>query len=364
VTSDHARKKAIRDRMAVTGEPYAEASRNLGATGTDAASAVIAAATRTLDAPCCRIVLRQEEVKEPAAPRGPLWSAAAVAGRAIGSRVPRGLAESFSSNWSKEGFASPSTDQYMISWGNRSEAAVGGQLYLGHPGRLVAEIPFTMPVSFSRDHPLWLVALLHGATDASFECEEDVRGVRCRKYAVRPKLREDTRPPEELIAWLDARHARQVRVVAGGHTYKADIFGKVSYGRGLRTTTTLELRDFGMSADELDWSRFPPSPDVSSLPGDGILTADVRQHQRRDRHGRGIDQVGGLNLGRTGTEGKRADIVPGRDDVPRQARGAFPAGRSAGRTGIGRVVGRQADLAEWVRRGWPAGRAGARRGGW
>jgi hypothetical protein len=48
VTSDHARKKAIRDRIAV-----------------------IAAAARTLDAPCCRLALRQEEVKGPAAPRGP-----------------------------------------------------------------------------------------------------------------------------------------------------------------------------------------------------------------------------------------------------------------------------------------------------
>jgi hypothetical protein len=87
-----------------------------------------------------------------------------------------------------------------------------------------------------------------------------VQGTRCLKYRARLAERPVAPRTEELTAWLDGTLIRQVQATTESRDTK-DFNGKIAYGRKSWTTYTLELRDFGVSLDELDWSRLPSLPD-------------------------------------------------------------------------------------------------------
>jgi hypothetical protein len=271
VTSDRARKKAIRDRMA-TGEPYAEAARNLGMTpGADAAADVRAAVTQTMAEPGCRLTLREDWAKEPPAPRGPLLAAVAeasrITARAIRDLVPRSLVDKLGHPYVTTGFAAPATGRYLISKPTIGEVGTGDCCYRGKPGEPLAEA-FSGPLVPSNS-PLFLLTLLTGFSHADLEGEEVVQGTRCRKYRVRLAARPVGLHTEELTAWLDGTLVRQVRAVVEARDYSTSALGTVTLGRRSWTTHTLELQDFGVSLDELDWSRLPSRPDTGANPASG-----------------------------------------------------------------------------------------------
>ncbi len=104
---------------------------------------------------------------------------------------------------------------------------------------------------------LWLLRLLPGTTDASREGTQTLHGTVCEKLAARVDMArasaasgEGLRSPaaehfEELRAlpvtvWIDAEHVRRIRI---------------EHHESRRLT--LELWEFGVPVDELDWSRLP-----------------------------------------------------------------------------------------------------------
>ena len=113
-----------------------------------------------------------------------------------------------------------------------------------------------------RDPLAWL-RLLRGVTEARYAGEETLRGTPCRKVILSKVLRE-LRParaasqedekednPAEFMAWIDGHHVRQL---------ETDVF--LSGNRSLGTEI-LELWDFGVPVDSLDWTRFPGRPGFS-----------------------------------------------------------------------------------------------------
>ena len=160
------------------------------------------------------------------------------------------------------GFAEPAVGRYQVSNGKFATVCTGGQHYTGSPGQPLPAGRQDAAAPQYRDPLAWL-RLLRGVTEARYAGEETLRGTPCRKVVLSKVLRE-MRParaasqedekednPAEFTAWIDEHHVRQL---------ETDIF--LSGNRSLGTEI-LELWDFGVAVDSLDWTRFPGRPAFS-----------------------------------------------------------------------------------------------------
>lgn len=265
MTKDHARKRAIRARMAADGESYSVAARNLraaagdgaadgagagdavsgdAASGSAAAGEIAACAGRTLAERSARIAFRYDwdwsrmnwwAGQEPRGtlPR-PVRELARRAGKAVRKRVSGGAEFS---HGAAEGFLEPAVGRYVIDFGEYAEMCVGGVTFGGRSGRSLQTL---RPMERRDGVVLWLLRLLLGATDARLEDDaragddaqledmQPMRGTHCRRYAVRVELApaeaasgaalppptgvNSWQPPAlQLIAWTDGHHIRRVQ---------------------------------------------------------------------------------------------------------------------------------------------------------
>jgi hypothetical protein len=252
VTRNRARKKAIRARMAASGEPYSVAARDLGGTApaSDAATVreVIGRANSTLAAPSARIELRLEnDIVRPERPArrppGPAGRLARRFAKVAWDRIAPGvdaafLREAFTHQVG-EGFVLPTAGRYLIDFGGYAQMCIDGERFGGASGhRLEArnrERRAPQP-----DDPLELLKQLQGVTDARHIGGETLRGTPCRTAAVRTGS-------AELTVWTDDEHIRQVQM----QEHASSEYSSVTQ------TRTLELWDFGVPVDSLDWSRLP-----------------------------------------------------------------------------------------------------------
>jgi hypothetical protein len=88
------------------------------------------------------------------------------------------------------------------------------------------------------DEPLGLLTQLRSTTDARYTGDDTVRGTPCEVLAV-------LAGPAELTVWIDDAHIR--RIESAEHA--VDQYSSVS------KRLTIELWDFGVAIDSLDWSR-------------------------------------------------------------------------------------------------------------
>jgi hypothetical protein len=254
VTRDRARKRAIRARMAASGEPYSVAARKLDATApvSDAAAvrAIIGCAASTLAVPSARIEFRTdwEFTPRPGLPErrspGLVGRLARRAAGAAWARIAPGVdAASLRDAFAHQvavGYLEPAADRYLMDSGAYAEMRVNGKRYGGPPGaplqgRRPQHAPGKQP-----DEPTGLLRLLQDVTDARYTGEETLRGTVCRSAAARAGS-------AELTVWIDAEHVRRIQI----EDRASDEFS--STGKRL----TLELWDFGVPVDSLDWSRLP-----------------------------------------------------------------------------------------------------------
>ena len=257
MTRDRARKKAIRARMAVSGEAYSVAARKLDATppaNDTAVREVIARANATLAAPSARFEYRREtdaavpERREQARP-GPVGRLARRAAKSLWGRLSpevdaAQLGEMFREAFlhvAGVGFLEPAADRYQVDYGAYTQMYFDGQLWGGPPG-------FPLRAG-NRDRrkgqvsdPLRLLRVLRAATQARYLGEETLRGTPCRTVAVRAGAAACT-------VWIDDEHVRQIQPEYRGR-------GAGQSGPA-KTTETFELWDFGVPADSLDWSHLP-----------------------------------------------------------------------------------------------------------
>lgn len=270
MTKDRPRKKAIRARMAASGEPYSVAARNLDAAAPTSGAAVaeiVGCADRTLAEPSARIAFRSDFGFSPPANQaspGPVRSLIILAGKAAWERVSGGKSFWHSAG---EGFIEPAADRFMIDFGYYAQICTDGLTYGGRSGRPLRTL---RPSSRREGDVLWLLRLIPGATDARPEDTEALHGTLCRKYAVRvevqraaaasgravlpPPLGVDSAQPPvlALTVWIDGQHIRQVRFED-----RVKRAPKLDQGGSGAKILMLELWDFGVPVRELDWSRLP-----------------------------------------------------------------------------------------------------------
>ena len=251
MTRDRARKKAIRARMAVSGEPYSVAARTLAAAepaiGAEAVREFIVRVNRTMAASSARIEVRVDNeiilAERPERRRpGPAGRLARAAWKGIAStRYATRLRDMFLHH-AAEGFIEPAAGRYMIDWGGSAEMGIDGKRFSGQSGEpLQPRLQnHRVPAPQVPDEPLGLLMQLQGATDARYTGDEAVRGTLCQVLAV-------LAGPAELTVWIDDAHIR--RIESAEHV--SDQYSSVS------KRLTIELWDFGVAIDSLDWSRLP-----------------------------------------------------------------------------------------------------------
>lgn len=250
MTRDRARKKAIRARMAVSGEPFSVAARALDTTqpaaGATAVREVIARASRTMAASSARIEVRVDTdvvlAEQPQQRRpGPAARLARVAGRAAwkgitSTRYAARLREMFL-HPAAEGFIEPAAGRYMIDFGAYAEMRVDGQCFHGLAGQPLQP---RFRAATGPDDPLELLMKLQGVTDAGYVREETLRGTLCQVVAVRAGS-------AELTVWIDDERIRRIQSADRASDEHSSV----------TKSLTIELWDFGVAADSLDWSRLP-----------------------------------------------------------------------------------------------------------
>ena len=142
MTRDRARKKAIRARMAVSGEPYSVAARTLTAAepgiGDEAVRELIVRVNRTRAVSSARIEVRVDNeiilAERPERRRpGPAGRLARAAWKGIAStRYATRLRDMFLHHVA-EGFIEPAAGRYMIDWGGSAEMGVDGKRSAASP---------------------------------------------------------------------------------------------------------------------------------------------------------------------------------------------------------------------------------------
>ena len=299
VTRDHARKQAIRARMAATGEPYSVAARALDAAApvapgpvaaesapnpepaadaefaatpesladagapadaervadsAGALAAVIACASRTLTAPSARIEIRADTdlgrdpvpaLRRPLRRRPGLLgrlnrrAAKAALGRVAPGTDPAEYGDLFLHQFGA-GFIDLAGGRYLIDYGGWAQALVDGRRFSGLSGEPLGPRYENRPGRSRRDDPLDALGRLRSATAARWVGGDRVRWTTCRVAAT-------TVGQAEYTVWIDGTRIQRFQAVERGS------------GRSARATKTetVELWDFGVPVDSLDWSRLP-----------------------------------------------------------------------------------------------------------
>jgi hypothetical protein len=137
-----------------------------------------------------------------------------------------------------EGFIEPPTGRHQIYWGGYTTVVTGGREFFGRPGEPVEEHPATD--SDEGEEPLLEpLADMRGAASARFSGEDFVRGTPCRVITAETGS-------GEFTVWVDDVHVRQM----SSKSATPSLWGTVT------AEVTIELWDFGVATEALDWSRF------------------------------------------------------------------------------------------------------------
>jgi hypothetical protein len=282
MTRDRARKKAVRARMAASGEPYTTAARRLDAadpaevpaeagdqtaagdqaatTGPAVAAEIADRASRTLAERRARVETRMDRAFTPP----PTWTGPRLPGPvSVLARRAAGVAWrriSPEKDWATardemhttllhqlgEGFVEPAADRYQIDFGAYAELHAEGEYYGGRSGQPLKARYRQEPPGQVLQEPLAFLRKLSTVTNAGPAGHETVRGTRCRGAVTRVDS-------IDVTVWFDEEHIRRVRFESD----RPDGRGSVSEVR------VLELWDFGFDGEPADWDRLPqfrPSP--------------------------------------------------------------------------------------------------------
>jgi len=221
---------------------------------TEALAEVIACAGRTLAAPSARIQIRDDTdlgrdpvpaLRRPLRRRPGLLgrltrrAARGALGRVAPGTDPAGLGDDFLHQFGA-GFIDLADGRYLVDFGGYAQALVDGRRFGGLSGEPLGPRYELRPHKFRRDDPLDALRKLQRATAARWAGSERVRWTTCRVITA-------TVGADEFTVWVDRRHVQRFRTVERGS------------GRHARATRTetVELWDFGVPLDELDWSRLP-----------------------------------------------------------------------------------------------------------
>jgi hypothetical protein len=219
--------------------------------------------TKTLAAPSARLQIRddRETGRDPVPARrrylrrrpgllGRLTRRAAKAalGRVAPDSTPGELRELFLHQFGA-GFIEPAAGRYLIDFGGYAQVLVDGRRFGGLSGEPLGPRYELRPDRSRRDDPLDALRKLRRATAARWAGTEQVRWTTCRVVAT-------TVDDDEFTVWIDDERIRRFQTVERGSARSS---------RATKTET-VELWDFGVPVDSLDWSRLPAFRTPPSTP--------------------------------------------------------------------------------------------------
>ncbi|MHA6802621.1 hypothetical protein [Salinifilum ghardaiensis] len=144
--------------------------------------------------------------------------------RAIIRRLPKGL--------DAEGFLDLAGRRAMFDEGRLALLQLEDRVWTGRPGRTLDSLDAEAPPQFVT--PLWLFDTLTDVTALEDHGVDDDPTRPWRHITARTTAQGND---ETVEVWLDDTHIRRLRLG--------------------RDTTTMTLDEFGVDADELDWTRLP-----------------------------------------------------------------------------------------------------------
>ena len=215
---------------------------------------VIACANRTLATASARIEIRTDTDlgRDPVpALRRPLRlrpgligrltrrAARSALGRVAPGADPAELRDHFLHQFGA-GFIDFADARYLVDFGGYAQALVDGRRFGGLSGEPLGPRYEIRPYKFRRDDPLDALRKLQRATAARWAGHEQVRWTTCR--VVTAAVDED-----EFTVWIDGQRVQRFQTVERGSD---------RYPLATRTEA-VELWDFGVPVDALDWSRLP-----------------------------------------------------------------------------------------------------------
>ena len=217
-------------------------------------AAVIACAARTLTAPSARVEIRSDadlgRQPERAQRRRP-GLVGRLAGRAaqgilgrvapeIGAAEMREVREAFLHQLGA-GFIEPAAGRYLIDFGGWAQVLVDGRRFSGLSGEPLGPRYENRPGRNRRDDPFDALRRLQARDGRPLGRRRD----RCAgRPAAWPSA---TAGQDEFTVWIDDERIRRFQAVERGSGRSALV----------TKTETVELWDFGVPVDSLDWSRLP-----------------------------------------------------------------------------------------------------------
>jgi hypothetical protein len=210
---------------------------------------LVACAARTLTAPSARVEIRSDTDldRDPESDRRRPGLIGGLARRAatgiLGRVAPDVSAAELRTMFLHQfgaGVIEPAAGRYLIDFGGWAQMLTDGRRFSGRSGQPLGPRYENRPGRSRRDDPFDVLRRVQAATAARWAGEETVRQTRCRVVAA-------TAGQDQFTVWIDDERIRRFQTVERGS------------GRTARATTTetVELWDFGVPVDELDWSRLP-----------------------------------------------------------------------------------------------------------
>lgn len=263
------------------------------------AEQIIACLERTLAAPSARMrFIRETDFSAPEIHRrrrhgGLLRPVGKLAKQAIKTGWKLSTHGFSITHLAEEGFIEPAASRYAVDFGSYAELSTDGQLFGGLSGRALSTLE-PWPKRLKMPDPWWMLAVLRGATEADQEESEAVAGKSCKRFSTRVDLaRASDASPSGLHTPSAERFEDLHRLPLtvwhdGEHIYR------IGYAERPGSMLTLELWDFGVPTNELDWTHLPTfkSPKraaelAGELPWHRRAYRRVRKvaHRAREAHG-------------------------------------------------------------------------------
>ena len=188
----------------------------------------------------------------PAPRRSPLNAGLRAVGAVVGS-VGKAAFLLLLRKQSAEGVLDVANDRYMMDLGGYAMLGIGPHRWSGRSGREIATLP---EIRRTRWEPLWLLAMLEGATEAEPTGTETVHGVVCRRFAVCADVtRAAAAVGRDLLLPAAETYSDLLRVPLECWLDDEGRIRRVVLETG---NTVLGLDLLAFSVDEpLDWSRLP-----------------------------------------------------------------------------------------------------------
>jgi hypothetical protein len=114
---------------------------------------------------------------------------------------------------------------------------------------------------------MWLLRLLRGRTDASHIGDDVLHGAPCKRLAVKLDLEQASAATTDGLRAPAVDRFERLRALPATVWIDGQYIRRVHFSEVLPRELTLELWDYGVPTDDLNWSRLPTfkSPDENAL---------------------------------------------------------------------------------------------------